>query len=224
MTITIRQDIHDYDSLSKEAKIVLGFIPGGIQWVADVSRAQTTNYVFVSEAEFLSAVLDGLHNTSLLYVYGVELLVDPEKLLSIGYKQLHKLSAYIDKGEFDQANEVLLESLLLSNPILFREVNKFLKYCGVSSNGLFQIMGLSDAIALFSLSKTDLVKTLKPKVILKDAASFALSSAQTAKEFCQIFSFYLTVVNKLGLNSCDRLSLPGLILATNLVLPHYQRQ
>jgi len=203
MTITIRQDIHDYDSLSKEAKIVLGFIPGGIQWVADVSRAQTTNYVFVSEAEFLSAVLDGLHNTSLLYVYGVELLVDPEKLLSIGYKQLHKLSAYIDKGEFDQANEVLLESLLLSNPILFREVNKFLKYCGVSSNGLFQIMGLSDAIALFSLSKTDLVKTLKPKVILKDAASFALLSAQTAKEFCQIFSFYLTVVNKLGLNSCD---------------------
>jgi len=203
MTITIRQDIHDYDSLSKEAKIVLGFIPGGFDWVADVSRTQTANYVFVSEAEFLSAVLDGLHNTSLLYVYGVELLIDPEKLLSTGYKPLHKLSACIDKGKFGQANEVLLENGLYSNLTLFQKIQKFLKYCGVSSNGLFQIISLSDAIALFRVSEADLVKKTTPKIILKDAAAFALSSAQTAKEFCQLFGFYLTVTNKLGLNSSD---------------------
>jgi len=201
MTITIHQDILDYASLSEEAQLVLGFIPGGLHWFEQTSKASSANYVFNSQAEFLSAVLDGLHNTSLLYITPISLLVDPEKLLMLGTDQLVLINDAIRSERFEDAKLRAFENGLLNNIYLKDCSTKFLSKCGLTGNGLFQVMSLSDRIKVTQLADDPQVLNFSPKSSFKDAAGYAVSMAQTPSEFCQLFRFYLTVVNQLRINS-----------------------
>jgi len=199
MTITIQQSMLDRGSLSDKSQLILELIPNGVQWV-DLSTSQPEpNYTFQSEPELVSAVLDGLHNTRLLYVPALALFVDPEKLYAMTTVDLRTIVEATHDREIDAALAVCGDYDLQTNTQLKSIVQKLLSKCGVSTNSLFQLMNLADMFSLEELA--DETQKVVSASLLKEASNQALEMAQTPSEFADLVSFYIAVVDTLELVS-----------------------
>ncbi|RBP53108.1 hypothetical protein [Arenicella xantha] len=201
MTITIQQSMLDTKSLSDKSQLILKLIPNGLTWI-DLSTSQLApHYTFQSESDLILAVLDGLHNTKLLFIPSLELCLDPEKLYAMTTAELTYIVDAASGGNIEQAIEVCDTYNLQSNTQLNSVTQKMLSKCGVKSNSLFEAMSISDLLSL------DAQFSRMPKTpnttILKEASSLALESAQTPRDFADLMSFNLVVVDKLDITDND---------------------
>jgi len=199
MTITIHQDIHDYASLSRQAQLVLGLIPGGTRWLQDMSNEDSPSYTYNSEADFLSAVLDGLHNTNLLYIPAIELFADPELFLQLGEKNLEHLCRDLETDNLVNAVDLCFRNHLYNNPTLLSSIKSFLSKSKIPGNALFQQSSLLDQIHLYELANEKALARHNSKSLYEEAAEFAVARAQSVDEFIGLFRLYLVSVDKLQL-------------------------
>ncbi|MGH1543131.1 MAG: hypothetical protein ACRBHB_22125 [Arenicella sp.] len=207
MTITIQKNVQSFASLSTQTQLVLGFIPEGKRWLEESSSEKSSAYYFDSEADLLSAILDGLHNTKLLYLPLIALLVDPEKILLLGSNKLSQLSNAINDDDSESALLITQGNGLLDNKELKQHTDSFFKKSGLSSNALFQMMTLNDFIVLYSLTNDGDPAYSATNAICAEAGAYAADIAQTPVECCHLYCFYLQIVNKLSLqkvNASDR--------------------
>jgi len=201
MTIIIQKNISELDSLSKKAQLVIELIPEGERWFELSSQQESPSFHFDSEVELLVAILEGLHSSSLLYIPMISLLVDPEKLMEVDIGKLQQIVDVIQQVKTaDNIQESTLKGTgLVSNTTLKKEASTLLEACSLSENSLFQVMKLSDYIAISTLTKElgvtpDVLGFLDIK-----AANYAVSVAQTVLEFCDFYRFYMEIVQQLEL-------------------------
>lgn len=200
MTITIQNTTDDFAGLSPEAQLMIELIPEGKRWFELSSQADAPSFYFDSELELIVAVLDGLHSSDLLYIKQIDLLVDPEKLMSLGEEQLQSIVDNTNTGKNKKiSNTILKNAGLLNNALLKRQVNTFLNACDLSEDSLFQTASLNDYIALYLLSNEDEIASDLSNPINVAAASYAVTVSQTPLEFCDFYRFYMTIINKLSL-------------------------
>jgi len=202
MTITIQNKVNKLESLSAEAQLMIQLIPEGQRWLELSEQANAPSFVFESEVQLLSTLLDGVHGTELLFIEQLDLLVDPERLMSVGEQSLQTIVDFVASGKNKKnVNSIIKKSQLLSNVVLKTQVEIFFEECGLNEQSLFQVMSLNNYIELYFLANDDEVneKFAKSDKIL--AANYAISLAQTVSEFCDFFRFYLNVINELDIEN-----------------------
>jgi len=199
MTITIQQSMLDLGSLSEKTQLILELIPNGVYWT-DLSASQATpNYTFQSEPELVLAVLDGLHDTRILYIPNLNLFVDPEKLYALTETDLRVFVKVVSGQNLDAALLICERYDLQTNTELKPVVSKLLTKCGVSSHSLFHIISLADMLSLATFAGQ--MEGAASAALLKEASNHALRVAQTPIEFADLVSLYVVIVDQLSLSN-----------------------
>jgi hypothetical protein len=186
-------------SLSAAAGCVLDLIEGGPAWMDWIIKNPSLHYHFSGEPELILGVQTGLHGTDLMLLPELGLQLHPRKLLEIAPEDLKLVNAAEKAAAANsvthlQAKKVLAKHQLLSQSEL--EIGgELLSQTGVAAAPVFQATTLGDRISLFRLVDGASTEISLNPAIQKEAAGFALTHAQSPREFADFYQFYLSMVD-----------------------------
>ena len=178
MAITIQKQLDNDSVLSPNAQIILQPIPEGRSWFDQSVESTSLNYVYPSEADFLSAVLSGLHATDLLYIPEIKLLVEPQNLLNMDKVKLREFYESIQQKSHAKALEICTEYGLVTKDVLMKEVKPFLDELELNEESLFSVMDQNDYLYLHdAIRNNDLTDFSNTGSHFSNAAEFAIELA-----------------------------------------------
>ncbi len=191
-------------SLSKRARLVLGLVEGGIDWVEWAIHHREARYHFADEAGLVAAVQSGLHSAYLLFLPHVGLIASPDKLMTLETDEL-RLLARARHSNQDPARRGEIRAMLERHGLFpaaeIEAAGRFLDGLGIGDFPLFQAMDLGDRLALIQLSVREEGREPLGAGLKEEAALFALERAANVPEFVDYFRAYLSFVAKAGLAS-----------------------
>jgi hypothetical protein len=186
MTLAIASHpIQRIEGVSEQARLVLGFVGGGLQWL-DWAIGVPRPHHFRDELALVEETQNALHGAPLLFLPGLGLWVSAAKLMAIPTADLRAL----EKAERAvpgtpmpaRVQQIFAEHSLASARELDAGTRKVINASGMQDASLFQQMTLSDQLALFGL--------LPRGELPPGAADFARQHARTVTDFadyCRIW-------------------------------------
>jgi len=192
MAVSVGNRVLHRAGLSEVARLVLGLIDGGAQWLDWAMTDVQTRYHFRDENALLAAVQSGVHGSPLMLLPRLGLLVSPAKLMTLSAADLRLLARVEMSGE-GAASDTALKASLDANGIVTQQAladGVALSFqLGVGTAPVFQAMGLNEQLALLELQR-DLAtqQDVDPSSSFhKEAASFAAARAQNPFQFVDYF-------------------------------------
>lgn len=181
------RQIHRLVMLSESARIVLGLIEGGVEWLEWAIRHPRARYHFSDERALVAAVQAGLHGSGLLLLPEFDLTVGPARLMVFDPEDLDILAS-AKQGD-KRAKAIRGEHRLVTEKEFARDMD-VLDKLGVGDRLVFQGMALDDQLAIHEL--------LDPEIPLprsaagpEEAAEFAAKLAVNPPEFADYYRAYL---------------------------------
>jgi hypothetical protein len=194
--------LRSLERLSSKAQTLLALIEGAERWLAWATAAPTPVFRFADEAALAAGVQEGLHGAPLMLVSRLGLLVHPRKLWTLGEEHLNQVLSY--EGD-DEENQTLASSLaqVLNGQGLFSQRDldagrQLLDELGQAGAPLFQALSLDDQVALLDLVKHPPSPLALDRQAQKRAVAFAIESAQTPREFCDLYALFFEVARQRG--------------------------
>ncbi|MBI9076660.1 MAG: hypothetical protein JEZ02_14735 [Desulfatibacillum sp.] len=181
-------------AFSHRFRLIAELVVGGPQWLRFAMFSHTDTYMVGSEAELLALMQEGLHASSQMLLTELNLLTDPFKLWSLPEEDLALLGTA--RREHSVLDILAKYNLFDFNSLRVGEV--FLESLGILDKAVFQVMNLSDRLALMDLALTAGNQDAdKIDIQAKEEASqFALQHSQNAREFVAGFRLYFAVLEK----------------------------
>jgi hypothetical protein len=191
MTVTVsRRRFHRLSDLSEHARIVLAFVPGGEAWLDWARQDQRPRYRFEDDTALVAAVQDGIHDSPLVLLPRLELIVSPLLLMGLDIQDLRRLARAEGKGGDEamaEARDVLAgHDLATWDDLTGADV--FLDRLGVGGWPLFATMTLGDRLTVLDLMR-DRGETGTAD-FRREAAAFASSLSLTPAEFADYYRIY----------------------------------
>jgi hypothetical protein len=194
MTISIgSRMIRGLGELSDSCRLVLSMLDGGAQWFAASLESPNRRHNFPDETALLDAVQRGLHDSPLLLLRKLGLLISPIKLMTLGFVDL-RLLARAEAGDDSAVIAHHVQKMLSEHSLVtlaeIKSVDAWLGELGVADAAVFQAMGFSERLALHRFT----TEALSPHIALalrQEAASFAVEQGCTPFEFCDYYRLYL---------------------------------
>jgi|GEM_PF-2604776 len=176
------------EELSDRFQQVLSLVPGSADWLSWAIRITSRPFTASGEVELAVQVQEGLHGTGIMTLQEQGVLVNVAVLMTLPQKDFESI---IEGGE--------VEGILKTNQL--EEGKAFLSDLRVRDNAIFQIMSLSDQIALNRLTGEFPKKEYADQKLQQEAAAFAVSRAQSMAEFISSYHFYMGVMIALEMTS-----------------------
>lgn len=202
MTLAIGdRTIVSFDQLSEHARLAISLVDGGAHWLHWAIHEPATQYVFPDESVLAGAVQQGLHGERLALLRNLQVLVSPIKLMTLGIADLRVL-VRAEEGETGPKFEAHCASILEAHGIRtqkqLQQARSFLGEIVDPADPLFQVLTLSDQLALQDLLWTPQDGDPANLAVQKEAAAFALHEARTPPEFVDYYQVYLALAAKYG--------------------------
>jgi hypothetical protein len=180
------RQIHRNLVLSESARVVLGLIQGGMEWLEWAIRHPRARYHFVDECALVAAVQTGLHASPLMLLPAFDLTVGPARLMALDPDDLNILAWAKDD---DKRVRMIRGDHALVTEAEFARDARILDEWGVGSRLVFQGMGLDDQLAIHALLHPEipLPRSAEPE----EAAEFAVGLAVNPPEFADYYRAYL---------------------------------
>jgi hypothetical protein len=186
--------------LSEHARHVLGFVDGGSHWLHWAVRDPHARYHFEDENALVAGVQAGLHDSGLVLLPRLGLLVSPVKLMTLDLADLRTL-AKAEEGHAQSARKVV--GILSGHDLVpaseLAGLPGLLKEMEVNEAPLFQCMTLGEQLAILELRDVDDESELHG-----EAAVFARHQSRTALEFVDYYRAYLGLETARPLKSRER--------------------
>lgn len=198
MTVSVAsRPIHSLTGISELARVVLGFIDGGLEWLEWAIRDPRARYHFEDESALVAGVQSGLHASPFLLLPVLTVQVSPVKLMTVSLADLRTLQL-VERGNTSatvttRATQILTDHQLLTQAQLAGGM-ALLDQWKVNGKPLFQCMTFADQLALFGLLNDPGETGLDD--YQSEAAAFAVVQAATPVEFCDYFRAYLQEIAK----------------------------
>jgi hypothetical protein len=175
--------------LSDSARLVLGLIDGGIDWLEWAIRHPRARYHFADERALVAAVQAGLHGSALLLMPALHMKVGPAKLMTIDSDDLCILAG---AGHEDRRVKKILAhhdlvtqtELACDRPLLEGKLE-----LGDPLPLVFQGMGFDDRLRIHALLFPE--EPLPESAPQAEAAEFAIELAANPLEFVDYYRAYL---------------------------------
>lgn len=192
MTVSVAsRHIHRLSALSEPARLVLGLIQGGRDWLEWAIHDPRARYHFDDESALVAGIQPGLHGSPLLLLRSLGLLAGPVKLMTIDPPDLRFLTQ-MNKGGARDGGAVRLKKIRavygLVTQAELAEIPAFLKELGVAGAPVFQAMGFDEQLALHAFLCDE--DRLPGPDHREEAATFAVAHAATPLEFVDYFRAY----------------------------------
>ena len=181
-------------AFSHRFRLIAELIAGGPQWLRFAMQSHTDTYMVSSELELLALMQEGLHASGQMLLQDLNLLLDPLKLWSLSEDDLALLGTARTE---DSIPDVLARHNLADFNVL--EIgNIFLEAQGLSEQPVFQVMTLSDRLALLEIAlPVNAEDTNKnDKQARDEACQFALQLSQNPREFVAGYNLYYAIMDK----------------------------
>ncbi|HEV2817028.1 MAG TPA: hypothetical protein VGW40_07390 [Allosphingosinicella sp.] len=183
------RQIHRLLMLSESAQVVLGLIPGGIDWMEWAIRHPRARYHFVDESALVAAVPVGLHGSALLLMPALGLKVGPAKLMTLDPEDLCILAAA--RTEDRRVKRILADHDLVTQAELARDrpILEDKLELGDPLPLVLEGMGFDDQLSIHALLWPE--QPLPESAPPAEAAAFAIELAASPLEFADYYRAYL---------------------------------
>ena len=183
------RQIHRLVMLSESARIVLGLIDGGVDWLEWAIRHPRARYHFSDERALVEAVQAGLHGSVLLLMPGLGLKVGPAKLMTLDPEDLCILVAA--RTEERRVKKILADHDLVTQAELARDrpILEDKLELGEPLPLVLQGMGFDDQLSIHALLWPE--QPLPESAPPAEAAAFAIELAASPLEFADYYRAYL---------------------------------
>jgi len=183
------RQIHRLVMLSESARIVLGLIGGGVEWLEWAIHHPRARYHFADESALMAAVEFGLHDSELLMLPALGLKVGPAKLMTLDTEDLSIL-AYA-RAEDRRVKRILADHGLATEAELARDrpILEDKLELGEPLPLVLQGMGFEDQLRIHALLWPE--QPLPDSAPPAEAAQFALELAANPLEFADYYRAYL---------------------------------
>lgn len=190
MSVSIAgRQIHRLVMLSESARLVLGLIDGGVDWLEWAIHHPRARYHFADERALVEAVQAGLHGAVLLPMPALGLKAGPAKLMTLDPEDLFILVAA--RTEDRRVKRILADHGLVTQAELARD-RSILEDKLEVGNPLplvLQGMGFDDQLAIHALLWPE--QPLPESASPAEAAAFAIELAVSPLEFADYYRAYL---------------------------------
>jgi Domain of unknown function (DUF4157) len=186
--------------LSERARLVLGFVDGGTEWLAWAAASPGVRYDFADETQLVAGVQSGLHASPLSLLPGIGLWVSPAKLMTLKASDLRILTR-AERGETGSVVEHQTEKVLADSGLLTQGqlalAGSFLGEVGVAAAPVVSALGLDAQIAIYDLIDRSYGDLAQLAELQKEAAAFAVLQARTPFELVDFYKLYMIFVSRL---------------------------
>ena len=186
------QTIQSPEQISDLARLGIGFVVGGPQWLERAIDAAPPAYSFDSENALADAIQQGLHGDRFALLPGLGLMVSPVKLISIGEQDLQALWAAETQQQGVGAVPGILQKHALLTQVDLDRAEAVLSAAGVEAEAVFQLKTFHDRAAIHRLSEVAGMSAA-PAI---EAGGFAVNAARTITEFCDYYRIYLKLAGE----------------------------
>ncbi len=175
-------------------RLISELVVGGPQWLRFALHSLTDSYMVRTEAELLALMQEGLHASDQMVLTNLNLQVDPLKLWSLPEEDL----ALIGTARKEENIEDILARHGLADFDKLHHGIIFLENHGLEHSPPFQVMNLSDRLALMDLARRTSIEnpTGVTASWIKEGCHFAAQFSQNAREFVDTHNFYHAVLDK----------------------------
>jgi hypothetical protein len=183
------RQIHRLVMLSDSARLVLGLIGGGIEWLEWAIHHPRARYHFADESALVAAVEFGLHDSALLMLPALGLKVGPAKLMTLDAEDLAILASA--RSEDRRIKRILSDHDLITQAELARDrpILEDKLEVGEPLPLVLQGMGFDDELRIHALLWPE--QPLPDSAPPAEAAAFALELAANPLEFADYYRAYL---------------------------------
>lgn len=190
MSIVIGNRPLSLRDLSERARLVLSWIDGGPQWFEWAAGSPAATHRFEDETAMLRAVQAGLHDSPLLLLPEIGLLVGPAKLMTLRLDDLRLLAHAGSHAEIQHLVQEVARIGEAEHLFFYRDFDKadvMLAAMQVASAPLFRTRSLMEQVALVELERDGVCTS----PLAAEAAAFAVARAGTVRTFVDLVRTYL---------------------------------
>ena len=195
MTISIASHpLRSVRDFSDRARLVLGLIDGGTQWLKWAAADPRVRYQFGDEVALVAGVQSGLHGSPLLLLPKTALIVGPAKLMTFDPPDLRAVAA-VESGVAGARNAAKVATIIAAAGLATQsDLSRgaaFLAQIGVADAPVFQCLSLDDRLAILGLADDPEAAGSADPALQGEAAAFALTQGCTPQEFADYYRAYL---------------------------------
>jgi hypothetical protein len=195
------QQLTEIAALSESARLCLGLIPQGLDWLAWAISDTTRTQRFADEEQLVEAAAVGLHASSLVGLPTIGLLASASRLVQLPPAALQVL-ATAEGGNASSVVTVQIKHICAQERLVLQADldlgMQFLTEIGVGNPLVLQAMSLADQIALYGLVDSSRSGVAMQPALQTEAAAFAVAQAATPLELLDYYRTYLELAAKLG--------------------------
>jgi len=207
MTLSVAdQGIDRPQRLSERARLVLGLVDGGRQWLQWAIRHHQARYHFEDEDALVVGTQTILHATRLMLLPRLRLWISPIKLMTLSLAELRVFARAEDRpGGSARAGvaQVFRDHQLLTNSELDGAA-ALLRALKVADAPLFQCMTLRDRLAIVALLGQPASGEAPVVGLRQEAAAFAVEQSRTPLEFVDYYRAYLNLAAETPLGAPEQ--------------------
>ena len=180
-------------NLSEKFVKMLSLVDGSIDWLNWAANKTPRAYLAESELTLLLEMVEGLHNSPLLRLPGIPLVLHAARLWDLPRDDFFTLAA----GSASPVTDKILAAHGLISQTDLALAASYFQELTTDNSTLWVGSALADQISLYKLYSNLQAKKIS-KAAIANMSSFAESKAATPQEFVDWSEFYLAAATKLN--------------------------